>query len=703
MTGAFGSVHRFGMKPPRSFVGYPTNLHPQPLQQPMQGIQPAQMPQPAPNPEPTPTPEPAPTPEPIAFSAPEPIATFQPFSTNPTFGTPSAGTPSAGTPSPDTSDTPAAATASTRSRDFRNNIVLFGIGVATLIALGVLVYENCYNFDIWYMLATGREILQNGIPFDNPFSQHDGAQIIVQQWLLCVIYYLLYEPFGMVGIATFITIISALIMVSAYRLGRLKKADRCGAEIIALLCIPLLLSLMVYMKMGLSLFSMLAFIWIMFFCEKYRRTRKVFWLLPLAPIALVHVQLHMAFVPFDLLIIFCYFIPNFPGMVAKAKAKRKAKRDAIIQQVGVQQSSDTHATAIAFVHSDYKRIPLLVALIVFAALLLVNPYGIRGALYFFLSYGAADYGLAIPEMFPTNIGFLGINGPAILALIFLGFMALAKRGFRSIDLPVTILFLITTVMVFQHTRNCWLTPLFGYVLICGTIHGWSWTKAGAKAFFRNGAPTRFDYTGTAVASLEPSHTAIIIQRTIAIVLIVAATVFTCVFCALNIAPRMAKAEQTDAYTPRALIETIINSPDALNAKIFNPTRLGGYLEWLGLTPYIDSRVELWNEPISGQQRDYYYEYVDMVNNDWPFDQYQRFLDENDFDYLITEDDSALNSYLSTYGQGYKRLKGNGMFSLWKKDGTSNYSHNLIEPDISEVPTEDTPYTANPDLWDEPEE
>lgn len=534
---------------------------------------------------------------------------------------------------------------------FHDNIILLGLASAFLISMSVSIFSTCYNFDIWYMMATGREILENGIPYDNPFSQHEGAQIIVQQWLLCVIYYLINEAFGMGGIAILITLVAMLIVVSAYMLGRLKKGDGFGGEVVALLCIPLLMALDVYLKMNSATFSMLIFIWIVYLLEKYRRTQRYLWLALLLPIGLVHAQLHLAFVLFDLVIIACYAIPDIPRLIDRAR----------------RGSAQYHITDnIAFADSSYKRLPVLIALIAFALVLFINPYGIRGVAYILLSYGAADYKMYIPEMEPLAVWQFGMNGIAMLILILFAYMAIAKRGLKSMDAPLMFMVLLTTVMTFQHLRNCWLAPLFGFMLICGATRGWSWEFANIKAFFE-GRSAHAMRDARRSADESKSARALLVQRILMSVLCAVVAVVCAIYITVVLVPVMNIAEKTDEYTPQGIVDAIVDGSNGEDVKVYNPVELGGYLEWRGITPFIDSRVETWNSPISGLDQDRYYDYVDMVQNEWPIDRYQHFLDENDFDYLITESESTLESYLEGYGQDYIKLRGNSDYSLWKRN------------------------------------
>ncbi len=533
---------------------------------------------------------------------------------------------------------------------FRDNVILLGIISAFLLSMSVTVFSTSYNFDIWYMMATGREILESGIPYDNPFSQHEGAQIIVQQWLLCVIYYLIYEAFGMGGIAVLITIVAALIVVSAYLLGRLKKGDAFGGEIVALLCIPLLMALDIYLKMGSATFSMLIFILIVLLLEKYRKTERYFWLALLLPIAFIHAQIHLAFVLFDLVIIACYAIPDIPRLIDRIKGSSAR-----------YQITDN----IAFAQSSYKRLPVLIALAAFVLVLFVNPYGIRGVCYIFLSYGAAGYKMDIPEMQPLSIGQFGINGAAVLILILLAYMAIAKRGLKRIDTPLTLMVLLTTLMTFQHSRNCWLAPLFGFMLICGATRGWSWEFCNIKAFFQ-GKSKRAVLEDRESNNAFRDSKALLVERIMMCALCTAVTIISVVYIAVVLIPVMNIAEKTDEFTPQGIVDAIADGEKGTDVKIYNPVELGGYLEWRGITPYIDSRVETWNSLMSGLDRDYYYEYVDMITNDWVLEDFERFMDENDFDYMITKSESTLGNYLEGYRDDYVRLRGNDDFTLWKK-------------------------------------
>lgn len=79
----------------------------------------------------------------------------------------------------------------TRKRD-RLLLILLACIMSTA---GFLMQGNgSYDSDGWFLLATGREILKNGIPYANPWSFSSYRPIVVQQWLHDVLLYGSYTP-----------------------------------------------------------------------------------------------------------------------------------------------------------------------------------------------------------------------------------------------------------------------------------------------------------------------------------------------------------------------------------------------------------------------------------------------------------------------------------------------------------------------------
>ena len=81
---------------------------------------------------------------------------------------------------------------------------------------GYIRTDGTLDTDGWFLLATGREIVHNGIPFENPWSLDPGQGIIVQQWLHDVWLYGWYSLAGYTGVATSVVVPLAIAAIAYY-------------------------------------------------------------------------------------------------------------------------------------------------------------------------------------------------------------------------------------------------------------------------------------------------------------------------------------------------------------------------------------------------------------------------------------------------------------------------------------------------------
>lgn len=91
-----------------------------------------------------------------------------------------------------------------------------------IIFLGILIIFCAVNLnpnnDMWWMISTGKYIVQNNtIPKINPFTIHNGYRIIVQQWLTAIFNYEIYIHFGNSGFITTAILMTVLSLFLCYR------------------------------------------------------------------------------------------------------------------------------------------------------------------------------------------------------------------------------------------------------------------------------------------------------------------------------------------------------------------------------------------------------------------------------------------------------------------------------------------------------
>lgn len=564
---------------------------------------------------------------------------------------------------------------STPALPWHNNPLLMAIAAAFI---AIYVAWNAGGFtdnDIWFILATGREIFENGIPYENPFAMHDGMGIVVQQWVPCLIAYGIYSLGGFVALGLWVGVLSALVVLSLYRLGRLLKGDRFGGELILLVIAVTVPALLGYLSMRPHAYTMLAFCWLLFFLEKYRRTGKVGWLVACVALVAAHVNFQMALAPFDLVIIGCYCIPDLLAPLHKRG----------------------HAQSVQLADAGYKRLPLLVCLIASAAALLASPYGLDGALYLVSSYGSASYNSYIREMRALTPWGKGLGGMAAVVMLVLAAMAAGKHGMRGINLPLTLLAFGVGFAGFAHSRNIWLIAFFALPLVMSAMHGWSLDFAKLPPRTRRkrskqGAGSEADAGETVAAgqaptpmtqpdeplSLSPEDAERKLRKRRNVVW--GCTAAVCLGAAIGTgvllwqaAPEWRDYEKESDMTPSGLLDYIEKTGvDPQDVRLFNPFNIGGYLEWRGYKVFMDPRPELWAPGISGHGEDYYREYVDMMSNDdWTDRDFANFLAKYDFQYLIVENGTKISDYLKSFPTDYMSLLGTGDYTLWgKKDAAT---------------------------------
>lgn len=499
------------------------------------------------------------------------------------------------------------------------SVVVAFIAVACLLYVGGNVFREVYDNDVWFFLATGRYILENGIPYTNPFSIQPDMGFIAQQWLHCVISYVIYSKSGFVGMGVWVCVLTLLFAASVLMLGWKLRGTKQGSDIVMVCVFVTLLGAGFYFTVRPHLYSMLAYTWIIWFCESYRRSGKKKYLAALPLIAIVHVNLHASLAPFDIFIIACYVIPN----IVKPLQKKG------------------YLCRIAVVQNTYARLPVLIALVVSALALLLNPYGIKGALYVVLSLGSASYKNHISEMNP----FVPAAEPAtmlIAAIMFITVAVMALVGKRQINVPLSILALVGILGTIGYVRNLWLCALF-----CCIYLMW--------------ATTRLHYATVPLRQKSQIHAAFCI---------VLAGIIGMSALMVHAAPALAKLPQDSSKTPIRTMDYLDSiQADKEKTRVFTFFNAGGYIEYRGYKVNIDPRPEIWNASINNRGFNYYYEYVQMAIGETAFEHYNN---RYDFDVFIIESKAGTDSYFEESNKYVEIAGGNGYRSYAKKSWLNQY-------------------------------
>ena len=251
-----------------------------------------------------------------------------------------------------------------------------------LIMLGFIVYclfSNFINFDndLWFILATGRNILNNGIPKFDMLSMHSDYLIVTQQWLTSIIYYLTALKLGAPGLSILVSVISLAGLGVLYKYSKYLSKNTTISSL--LLIIYIYFFVKGFTTSRPQIFSYLIFTSEMYLVDLFIKSKNKKYLYALPILSLLEINLHASV----WLLQFC-FLGVFLFDYLKDKSIRR---------------------------------PLVISLIIMFIIGLINPYGIDAITYVFRSYGIAVINEHIQEMATVTIEYF--LGKVLLLTLFM--------------------------------------------------------------------------------------------------------------------------------------------------------------------------------------------------------------------------------------------------------------------------------------------
>ena len=512
-----------------------------------------------------------------------------------------------------------------------------GVASAALAAVAVVfmlasTLKSGWNSDTWFLLETGRTVVESGIPHENPWSIDPSLGIVVQQWGHAAILYLVYAAGGALACDAFASVLAAaacglfLLCVSEHA-GRPLRSMGAGRALRLSACF--LVGLYPWINTRPQLWTLICALATMCVCERCRRrgTRRGLLAVPLIMVAQMQLQMAMAWLlPF---VCACYALPSTVGEL-RALAGPEGRHE--------------------WAHAHAK---FLVAAAAMVVVMPVNPYGVAGMLYLFKSFDAAGYKDVIlemkclPESGAENIAYFGIVQGALMFALPL---ALAWRRGRGRADSTAMAAACAAAMVAQ-IRSGWLPLLASAAL---------WGEASAGEGANKG---RTPWSGTvAVAACG-------------------AAALACVLTGF-LGDGQAGWEDYPRDLAPVLEEIVSEGGSRQDHVLCSDMPIYNYMEWSGWKVDVDARPEIWEPAITGDAEHRYRDYVDALGFGcedadeaaWALKSY---LERNGDEWVIAQRDVKQKS--GAHGEGYdqefydslafleKRYE-NGMFALYRVKG-----------------------------------
>lgn len=281
--------------------------------------------------------------------------------------------------------------------------------------------------DFWFLTNTGKYILNNGFITVEPFTMHTGLSFIPQQWLTTIIFYLIYNNFGIIGMFIFEIIMNCLIIYLIFQILKLICKNEM-VNIFTTVFVDICLIIFNVITSRPQMFDILIFLLLLYLLENYikKNQTKYLYFLPLISVLLINLHASMWTMFFVILIPY-YF-------------------EYIFKKIQKEES--------------YRIKPMIIATIISLLSGLLNPYHINSILYLFKSYGVKEINNIVGEMIPANIS----TSLSLYIIIFVLLLIIYKNKGNNI-IRYVLLFLGTSYLSLSHYRGILFLLLSSILLI----------------------------------------------------------------------------------------------------------------------------------------------------------------------------------------------------------------------------------------------
>jgi len=296
-----------------------------------------------------------------------------------------------------------------------------------LLLVPCLFFDKSINNDTWFILNSGRYVLQYGIPYTEPFTIHNGLSFVMQQWLSAVIFWKAYVVVGEIGLKIMVFLTYILIIYICFKLCMLLSEKNFFVSFaISLLSGALIIP---FMTERPYIFMFLIILLEIYELEKYIKFQKCKYLLALPVLSLLLVNLEAAMWPLLFVILIPYLIDSFRFRYQSIESQGYSTKNLIFTTIGM--------LAAGF----------------------INPYGLKAMTYLFTSYGIDEINSWITEMQCADINsFFGKIIFSTILIVLISFIVYRKGNYR---IRFYLLALGTIYMTLSSVRSF---PLF---IMCG--------------------------------------------------------------------------------------------------------------------------------------------------------------------------------------------------------------------------------------------
>lgn len=266
------------------------------------------------------------------------------------------------------------------------------------------------DFDVYFLLANGREILTNGFPHTDWISMHHGLHIIVQQWLVSVIDYFVWEIGKEPGLVALVFILNTALYWTLFKTLVARSNDNYVVAGITTIIAAATINAC-YSNARPQLWSLLWICVTVYLFSKYIVDEKVKYLIDIAIVLVLQANFHSTF----------WFAIEIVLIVLFFENERKLE------------------------HKGRFWLFWCLSLVT----CFINPYGVEGVLHPFYTLGHQEYN-TINELLPLDAPAFILSAVPSIILLVVSFIKGRKHWLDNI--PMTLLSLALLYISLKSSR-----------------------------------------------------------------------------------------------------------------------------------------------------------------------------------------------------------------------------------------------------------
>ena len=489
--------------------------------------------------------------------------------------------------------------------------------------IGIIFTRLVFDGDLWFILNSGRYVLENGFPYTEPFSMHEGLNFVLEQWVADIVFWEIFSHFGAEGVLTFVIIMGFCILF-LYEKICFYLSDNIVVSKILTFFFGVATTPIFFLTRP-QIISTFCFMIEVYLLLNYVKTNRKKYLCFIPAISLLTVNLHCALWP----MVFILILPFMATYLAQKLT-----------------NIDENYLGEKF---DLKPLILIGVLSFFIAF--INPYGFKAMAFLFTSYDPDIHNI-IGEIKPLA---LNANwGSVFFIYLFCGIALLSKK---RTPLYLILLFSGLGLLAMLAGRNLFLFYAMGTLAFAHGLKNYEPKIIKLNWGFLRILPFLLIDLFLLYRLIEghkifPLPTVIVLYLLLLFFALITFALcykkeddlnkikgffavilpFFLIACISYQNEISAKDYVGEKY--KTSVDMLLAKNEARDIKLFAGFNTGSYPEFRGIKSYIDGRPEIFAPKNSGKDFSYINEYLDVCRGKI---YYRDCVEKYNFNYMLVEE------------------------------------------------------------------